>query len=115
MENLVFRERALLVRFCYKFPYLQNLFNHHLLHQALPEYIKIYELITNLVDEVEFYISEQLSKLIKYKSLSTDSEKKDPKIVALGEIKMCYNYLNKLPEYYKNMEQNLIGREMQIA
>lgn len=28
---------------------------------------------------------------------------------------MCYTYLNKLPEYYKNIEQNLIGREMQIA
>ena len=69
MDNLVFKERALLVRFCFKFKQLSNIFNHHLLHHTLPEYIKVYEMLMNLVDEVEFYISEQLSKLIKYKNI----------------------------------------------
>lgn len=35
--------------------------------------------------------------------------------MALHEIKLCYTYLDKLAEYYKNIEQNLIGRELQVA
>jgi hypothetical protein len=40
-------------------------------------------MLANLVDEVEFYISEQLSKLIKYKAADQEASK-DPKVIALN-------------------------------
>lgn len=49
-------------RFTFKLNFIKALFDHHIVKEYLPDSIEIGEIVTNLGDEIEFYLGEQLAK-----------------------------------------------------
>lgn len=67
----------------------------------MPETLQILEIITNMSEELEFYLSEQLAKYQSLLAQAKEIEERGRITEVLGQIKAWYMNIGKREEYYR--------------
>ena len=108
IENLTHRTKFNIVRLLKKLSYLKGLFDHPLVKKVVPDYMLLGSLLENIHEEMEFYLGEQLSRIVSNRAVRA---KKVGQLTQLDEVYIWYKYMGKENVYYEIIEETLVGRE----
>lgn len=111
--SLNLTQKYLISRFTYKLEYLLSLFNHQIVKDFIPETFQILDIINNMAEEFEFYLSEQLAKYQQIIISAKSEQERQVILQVLNQIKIWYININKQEQYYKVLQKNTIQKEMQ--
>jgi hypothetical protein len=112
VSELHLTQKYLVARFTFKLSFLRALYEHHIVKEHLPHSLEIGEVVTNLADELEFYLGEQLAK---YQALLPKAEEQAKAGAALEQIRGWFANLGKQEEYFKIIERITLEKEMQAG
>ncbi len=101
-------QKYLLSRFTYKLRYLKALLEHPVLVEQVPDTLQIQDILANVAEELEFYLSEQLAKHQTQLAAAREESVRGRLGEALGQIRGWYMNMGKREDYYRLFEKNTI-------
>ena len=104
--RLSLTQKYLISRFTYKCRFFKALYSHQIIRDFVPDMLHVGEIVTNLVDEFEFYLGEQLAKYQGQPSGDAGVPS------ALAQIRTWYVNMGKSEEYYRVLERHSIEAEI---
>ena len=108
MGGLSLSQRYLLSRFTYKLRYLRALLEHPVLMEQVPDTLQIQDILANVAEELEFYLSEQLAKHQTQLAAAREERSRERLGEVLGQIRVWFINMGKREDYFRLFEKNTI-------
>jgi hypothetical protein len=88
---------------------MKFMFEHPLIKTAIRETMPLLNVLDNIGEELEFYLSEQLARVAGCSELRNLDV---GELTVIEEMKIWYEYSGKVETYYEIVEEAIVGREL---